>query len=371
MTLLIDNDVVKQVLTMADCIRVQEEAFTDLVTGDAVHRPRIDVYVPCDREDGYYRWGSMEGASKTLGIFAIRVKSDIVYWPRDARGGWTEEKYCVKPGTFCGLVFLFSTRSAEPLAIVNDGHLQHMRVGGGAGLGVKYLAREDAHTVGMLGSGGMARVYLQAFSTVRTITRVKVYSPTPANRRRFAEDMSRELQIPVEPVESPEAALRGMDIVASCTDSMRPTIRGEWLEPGMHVANLGPAEIGEDAYRRFDVKIRQGVSGWSPGHALERVEMERGLSPVAYIAGRDDEVARLPKRDPALRGFGGDFPHFTDLITGKAKGRTGDREVTFYHNIGNQGLQFAAVGGWVYQQARALGLGRELPTEWFLQDIRD
>ncbi len=371
MTLLINNDLVKRVLTMEDCIRAQEEAFKDLVTGDAVHRPRIDVYVPCEQEDGYYRWGSMEGASKTLGIFAIRMKSDIVHWPRDGQGAWTEEKYCVKPGTYCGLVFLFSTRNGEPLAIINDGHLQHMRVGGGAGLGAKYLARQEARAVGMLGSGGMARVYLQAFCAVRTITRVKIYSPTPAHRQQYAEEMSRDLGIPVEPVDSAREAVRGVDIVSTCTDSMRPTIPGEWLEPGMHVANLGPAEIGEDAYRRFDVKIRQGVSGWSPGRELEGVETERGMSPVAYIAGREEERARLPKRDPALRGFGGDFPHFTDLVSGKVKGRTRDAEITFYHNIGNQGLQFAAVGGWVYQQVKARGLGQELPTEWFLQDIRD
>ena len=371
MTLLIDNDLVKAVLTMEDCVRVQEEAFKELLTGDAVHRPRIDVYVPCDREDGYYRWGSMEGASKTLGIFAVRMKSDIVYWPRTEQGGWTEEKYCVRPGTFCGLVFLFSTRSGEPLAIINDGHLQQMRVGGGAGLGVKYLARQNARTVGMLGSGGMARAYLAAFCAIRTISRVKVYSPTPEHRKRFADEMSRELQIEVQAVDSAPEAVRGSDIVSTCTDSMQPTLRGEWLEPGMHIANLGPAEIGEDAYRRFDVKIRQGVSGWSPGNDIERVEMERGFSPVAYIAGHEDEMARLPRRDPRLRGFGGDFPHFTDLVSGKARGRVSDSEITFYHNIGNQGLQFAAVGGWVYHKVKALGLGRSLPTEWFLQDIRD
>jgi alanine dehydrogenase len=313
----------------------------------------------------------MEGASKTLGIFAIRMKSDIISWPRDPNGGWTEEKYCVKPGTYCGLILLFSTRNGEPLAIINDGHLQHARVAGGAGLGVKYLARRNSQTVGMLGSGGMARAYLEAFCVVRPIKRVKVYSPTPAHREEFAKETSRELQIEVQPVDSAREAVRGVDIVSTCTDSMRPTIEGEWLEPGMHVANLGPAEIGEDAYRRFDVKIRQGVAGWSPEQQIDRVDTERGLSPVAYIAGREEEVARIPKRDPRLRGFGGDFPHFTDLVSGKAKGRTADSEITFYHNIGNQGLQFAAVGGWVYEKAKARGLGRELPTEWFLQDIRD
>jgi alanine dehydrogenase len=113
------------------------------------------------------------------GIFAIRMKSDVITWPRDEKGNWTEEKYCIQPGTFCGLIFLFSTMNAEPLAIINDAHIQHMRVGGGAGLGVKYLSRADSHVVGMLGSGGMAQTFLEAFRAVRDIQRVKVFSLTP------------------------------------------------------------------------------------------------------------------------------------------------------------------------------------------------
>ena len=77
----------------------------------------------------------MEGASRKIGVFAIRMKSDVVYWPN----GETEEKYCMQPGTWCGLVMVFSVRNGEPLAIINDGLLQHMRVGGCAGLGAKYL----------------------------------------------------------------------------------------------------------------------------------------------------------------------------------------------------------------------------------------
>ena len=96
--------------------------------------------MPCDRPDGYWRWGTMEGASRKIGVFAIRMKSDIVYWPN----GDTEEKYCMQPGTWCGLVMVFSVRNGEPLAIINDGLMQHMRVGGCAGLGTKYLARENA-----------------------------------------------------------------------------------------------------------------------------------------------------------------------------------------------------------------------------------
>ena len=171
--LLIDNSTVDRVLTMSECIEAQDIAFRGLATGASVHRPRIDVYVPTDRTDGYYRWGTMEGASKELGVFAIRMKSDILYWPKDEQGYWKEEKYSTREGLYCGLVFLFSTRNAEPLAIINDGIIQHMRVGGGAGLGAKYLSREDSHTVGMIGSGGMARTYLEAFCSVRDIHKVK------------------------------------------------------------------------------------------------------------------------------------------------------------------------------------------------------
>jgi len=71
------------------------------------------------------------------------------------------------------------------------------------------------------------------------------------------------------------------------------------------------------------------------------------------------------------RGKGGDKPDFADLVSGKAEGRTRPEQITFYRNVGNQGLQFSSVGGWVYEQARAKGVGREIPTEWFLQDIRD
>ena len=129
--LFIDNETVRQVLTIEDAINAQDRAFRGLVDGGSIHRPRIDVYVPTGREDDYYRWGTMEGASRDLGVFAIRMKSDVVSWPADANGNWTEEKSCVEPGTYCGLIFLFSTVNGEPLAIINDGHLQHARVGAG------------------------------------------------------------------------------------------------------------------------------------------------------------------------------------------------------------------------------------------------
>jgi alanine dehydrogenase len=365
--LIIDNGTVGELLSMAECIDVQEEAFRQIAEGRAVHRPRLDMYVPCEREDGYYRWGTMEGAND--GILAIRMKSDVVTWPQVEGGGWRESKYCVEPGTYCGLVLLLSTRNGEPLAILNDGVLQHMRVGGGAGIGARHLARADARSVGLLGSGGMARTYVEAFATVRGITRVKVYSPTQANREAFAREMSEKLGIEIEPVASAREAVRGVDILATCTDSMQPTFEAGWLEPGMHVTMLGPREVSDEVLARCDVRIRQGAAGLRLPES-DRVRAEVGHSPVAFIAGTAEEMRRLPAKG-AGRGFGGDHPEFWQLAAGEVPGRTSDEQITYYHNIGNQGLQFSSTGGLVYRKAKAQGRGREIPTEWFLQDIRD
>ena len=364
--LFIHNDVVAELLTMPECIAAQERAFRELAEGRAVHKPRSDIYAPCDREDGYYRWGTMEGCSG--GYVAIRMKSDVCTWPRQPDGSWTEEKYCVKPGTYCGLIMLFSVANGEPLAFINDGVLQHMRVGGGAGLGAKHLARKDAKTVGMLGSGGMARTYLNAFCAVRGIERVKVFSPTKANREAYAREMRTRLNIDVEAVDSAEEAARGADILSTCTDSMAPTIDPAWLAPGMHVTMLGPAEISDAVIARADVKIAQGRSGLNiSGDGTAR---GIGHSPVAWIAGTAEERKRLPRAEPS-KGFWADFPDFADLVTGRAEGRTSDDQITFYHNIGNQGLQFSSTGALVYEKAKATKKGRPVPTEWFLQDIRD
>ena len=155
MTLILNNDDVNSVLTMEDTLRVLEEGHRELARGELAGRPRVDMYTETQDRDKFHRWGTMEGSSKALQRFAIRMKSDVVSWP--VRNGVSvEDKYCVKPGLYCGLVFLFSTEDGAPLAIINDGNLQHMRVGALYGLGAKYLARKEASVVGMLGSGGMA-----------------------------------------------------------------------------------------------------------------------------------------------------------------------------------------------------------------------
>lgn len=365
--LLIDNDAVRTVLTMTSCIDAQDASFRRLASNKAIHRARIDMYVPTGRADDYYRWGSMAGADAELGCAAIRLKSDLVSWPRHEGGTWTEEKCCIEPGNFCGLILLFSTTTGEPLAIINDGVLQHMRVAGGAGLGIRYLAREDASSVGIFGSGGMARDYLDAAVAVRRITTAKVYSPTREHREKFAAEASERHGLTVEAVDAPEKAVEGVDILMACTDSMSPVVHPEHLARGMHVTNLGPYDLAPEVLTQADLVVRQG--DWGASLTGDNIYRGRGHSPVAIVAGSDEEIARIPAAGKSVMLQ--DTPRsFLDVAAGRAARETTD-DITVYINVGFQGLQFASVGAVVLEEARKKGLGRELPTEWFMQDIRD
>ena len=104
------NEHIQQVLDMPTCMNAMEEAYVEINEQRAGYRPRIDFYVP--EEPHYYRWGTMEGASRKLGVFAIRMKSDMLAW-EEQDGFVVEDKYCMQRGTYCGLIFLLSTRNAE------------------------------------------------------------------------------------------------------------------------------------------------------------------------------------------------------------------------------------------------------------------
>lgn len=364
--LLIDNHEVEQVLRMRECIAVQIEAFEALARGEAVFRPRIDTYVPCGEPEGYYRWGSCEGASH--GVLAIRLKSDVITWPMRPDGRRVEHKYCIEPGTYCGLIFLYSTRNGQPLAILKDGHLQHMRVGGAAGIGTKLLARADASTVAILGSGGMAHTFLEAICAVREIRAATVYSPTEDNRGRFAATMSARLGIPVRAVATAQEAVKGSAIVATCTDSITPVLDGSWLEPGMHVVSLNPRECGADSYARFDVKVIQGKE-WLAMEDTRYFRKDLVGTPGAFVAGTPEERERIPRNRAA--GLFDAWPNYVDIVSGQSAGRVDDRQITHYQTIGNWGVQFSSVGALVHRKAREQGIGRKLPLDWFTQDIRN
>jgi len=359
--LLINNSVVEQILDMKGCIEALETGYRDLIHERAAYRGRYDLFVPNDDPKLMYRWGTMEGASRSFETFAIRMKSDMLEWPE----GKTVEKYCVEPGTFCGIIMVFSTRNGEPLAIINDGIIQHMRVGGCAGLGAKYLSREDSAVIGIFGAGGMARAYLLAFNEVRKIREVRIYSPTAKNRETYANEMSQKLGVKIIPVERSEDAVRGCDIVATCTDSIQVVVNDSGLiEPGMHLTCVKANEWNPEIVEKSDLVIKMGRATKNLDEGQIRIGAE-----AAVVAGNAEEIKRIA--NPKVDIFSQDFPLLTDVMSGKLKGRTDRNQVTFFANSGTQGLQFASTAGYVVREAKRRGLGEEIPTGWFLQNIRD
>jgi len=359
--LLINNEVVAQILDIAGCMEALETGYRDLIDQRAAYRGRYDFFVPNDDPKLMYRWGTMEGASRSFDTFAIRMKSDMLEWPE----GKTVEKYCIQPGAYCGFVMVFSTRNGEPLAIINDGVIQHMRVGGCAGLGAKYLSREDSNVIGILGSGGMARTYLLAFNQVRRIRQVKVYSPTKRNCDAYAVEMSQKLGVEVLPRDRVDDVVRGSDVVATCTDSIQLVVNdAKLIEPGMHLTCVKSNEWNPEIVKRSDLVVKMGRAT----KHLDEGQMRIG-GEAAVVAGNSEEIKRIA--NPAVDIFSQDFPVLTDIISGKLKGRADKDQVTFFANSGTQGLQFASTAGYVVREAKRRGLGQEIPTSWFLQDIRD
>ncbi len=366
MTLLLNNEHMQQVLTAQMTLDALEVAYRALIEKEAVCRPRIDIRIPTSTPNRSYQWGTMEGGS-TAGYFAIRMKSDVLE-EREYNGVRTEEKFCVRPGLFCGLILLTSVENGEPLALINDGYLQHLRVAADSAIGAKIMSRPASRVLGLLGSGGMAHSHVESLLRVRGIERIQLYSPTPAHRERFAAEMRDKHGVEVVVHDEPRPVYRGADILAGCNNSALPVIRGEWLEAGMHVIAIG-GRPDDAARQRFDATLRLGTSPSPVG----RPELGTADEYLGYVARPDAPIwqrRRLGKRAPEITGTGKDVM-LAEILSGKSPGRRSDHQITFSERGNIQGAQFFAVAAAAYEEARRRGLGHELPTEWFLQDIRD
>jgi alanine dehydrogenase len=357
MPLLIGNDDVARVMDVRACIEAVEAGLREEAEGAAVNRNKSNIHLPTDDPATWYRYCTIEGGIRKAGVVALRIKSDMVSWP-ERFGMPREVKYCVQPGLFCGLILLFSARNGELLAIMNDGVIQHLRVAAVGALAARHAARQDARVLGILGSGGMAETHAQGIAAVSGIREIRVYSPNPENRRAFAARMEQELKMPVLPVDDSRDAVVGCDVVACCTDAVGPVVEPDWVAPGMFISCVKQLELHPDAHPKVDrlVLYRSAITDnhfttpedWrpiGPGGSNARV--------AAVESVLADRTVRLP-----------------DVLVGRAVARATDQEITLFKSEGT-GVQFSAAALKAYELVTAAGGGRELPLDWFLQDIRD
>jgi alanine dehydrogenase len=356
MALLINNDVQHRVLKMSEAVEAMEAVLKQYANGLACFQPRTDLWSPTASNGDYFRWGSLLGAMYDPPTLAFRFKSDILTW-EDKDGHTTEEWHNMEPGKYCGFVILIDMSNGEIIALMNDGVIQHARVGATAAVGAKYLAREDASVLGVIGSGGMARAYTEAICTVRNIETIKVWSPTPANREKFAEEMHQKLGVNIFIADNNFEVVERADIVALCTDSREPIYTADMLDAqsdGGLVIRCRIDEIDETVFSTVDRIV--GMSQDSMHN---------------YEIGSEQEKKRRPLGKPYLRRYKeNNWPLLADIIIGKEVGRNNEDQKIFFDN-NSAGLQFAAVGRLIYEEAKRQGLGMHIPMEWFHQDIRN
>src|SRR5262245_45300517 len=351
MTLILNNHEVQKALTVAECLRVMEESYRELAASRAVNRPTSQTYLSHSLPQSTYNFKSVDGGVGKYGVFALRITSTVDQ-EQHIHNTVRLEKLPLANGQFIGLVQLYSSETGELLAIMPDGLIQQTRVGVTSALGMKVMARKNSTVLGLIGSGGQAKAHYRFMTAVMPIKKVKVFSPNAEHRKAFVEEMAMETGVPGEAVSSAEDAVKGCDVICTATNSSRPVLDLNWLKPGMHYNSIREFETNLAVLERCDVIAIHtqfgGIFHYQPPGILDDMP----------------GVRREKPRDWSK------YPEICDLIAGKVPSRTDEQQITYFLNNVGTGVQFAAMGYCAYSGAKQQGLGHEIPSEWFMQDIK-
>jgi ornithine cyclodeaminase/alanine dehydrogenase-like protein (mu-crystallin family) len=319
MPLFLSEQDVANLLTMEETLAAVEAVFKLHATGEATNEPRRR-----SRAAGA-ALHVMSGAAANLGSFKglLGLKSYTV----TRRGARFH-------------VILYDAESGELLALIEADKLGQMRTGAASGVATKYLARRDAATVGVYGTGWQARSQLEAVCAVRDIESVKVYSRSPENRASFCLEMSARLNdVNLSPVERPQAAAES-DIIVTITSSRDPVLFGEWLKPGAHINAAG----GNSLLRRELDDQAINRSSFIAVDSIDQARVEAGEL-VASV----EKGLLTWERVKELRS----------VVNGDLRGRRSDDEITLFKSLGIA-IEDLATAALIYTKAKTEKAGREL-----------
>lgn len=212
MPLYINEDDVESLVNVADAVVALEDGFRTWRQDGTENLPRQRLPLPAPARS----LNLMAAASPALGICGHKA-----YF-----GG-------------CHHVMLYAIEERCLLAVIEAGRLGAIRTGAASGVATRYLARDDASVVGIVGTGRQARTQLLAMKAVRSIRSVRVFGRDADRRKAFAAAMAEELSCDVVASESAEACVRDAHIVIAATKASKPVVFGDWLAPGSHVNGIG------------------------------------------------------------------------------------------------------------------------------------
>ena len=314
MAIYIDNEQVRELLPMDECIQAMEDAFRHEAGGLGGSLVRQTLFYPGGRQR------LMIGSSPGFDTYGFKTYGGGV-----------------------NLVLAFSTSEHTLEAIVESRVLSEIRTGAVAGLATKHMANEDASSIGVIGSGLQAKAQVEAICAVRPITKVKVYTRTAENREPFAAELRDDLELDAVAVETGEECISGSDVIVTATGSRDPVFAAEWLSPGAHINAIGATtpgrrEIDEATVGRCDVVVVESVA---------QAKVECGELMVAEDRGQFQWSQAVEMRH---------------LVTGLAGQRPSREAITLFNGLG-VAMEDTAAAGVVLRKAKDLGIGVELPIE--------
>jgi len=314
---LTEQDVTK-LLTMEDALAAVEAVFKAQATGEATNEPRRRL---------------------RAGGAVLQVMSGAVANFGDFKGLLGLKSYVVTRNKARLYVNLYDAESGDLIALIEADKLGQMRTGAASGVATKYLARADAKTVGLFGTGWQAQSQLEAVCAARDVESVKVYSRSPENRARFCQEMSARLSgVNVAPVERPEDAADA-GVIITITASREPVLEGAWLKPGAHVNAAG----GNSILRREldDEAIRR--SSFIAVDSIDQAKIEAGELITAVEKGM-----LTWERVRELRY----------VVSGEMRGRTSDDQITLFKSLG-VAIEDVATAAVLYRKAKEQNVGKK------------
>lgn len=315
MALLLTEAHVTELLDMDTAIAAVEEVLRDQAEGQATNRPRSRVAMPTSQLH------VMSAGDKRLGVTGVKV--------------YTASR---KGARF--LVLLYDAESGDMLAMIEADRLGQMRTGAASGVATKYMARADANTIGIYGTGWQAESQLMAVCAVRQIKSITAYGRDAARREAFARKMASMLRVEVTAAGSAEETARGKSIVITATGAREPVLKGEWIDPGTHLNVAGSnflskAEVDVETIKRASIIAVDSIdnSKLEAGDLMPAIE--RGV--ISW-----ESVTELGR-----------------IVAGRDPGRKSDEDITLFKSNGIA-LEDISTALRVYKLARERGLGEEI-----------
>jgi ornithine cyclodeaminase/alanine dehydrogenase-like protein (mu-crystallin family) len=338
---------VKDVITMAEAIDLVEEGYAEAAKFPIINAPRRRVHSPAG-----VRVSNFPGGVDSLGVIGSLTRAESVSHDPDNQ---------VYPYREHPTYLLWDAKTSELKSImvgeitekrVGFSSVMALRTGATTGVGVRYMARKDAASVGVYGTGGQALHKVLACSNERDIKTYKIYSRDPENRRKFIEQLSGLIDAELIDVSDPREICRDVDIVICATNSNVPVFDGDWLEPGQHVITV----VGSN-----NLLVKGGWLGKG-----RRENDDRTCERVDFIVTNwresvvQDQQAGLTEPLEAGLITWDKIVELGEIITGAHPGRTSDEQITYHANNNGTAASDLAIAQRVYEKCMKMGRGQKL-----------